>query len=172
MATEAVAQRLRHDEFGNVLEDTAPGFVPFGFAGGVYDADTGLVRFGVRDYEPLTGRWTSKDPIRFAGQQDNLYVYAFADPVNWIDTTGLDPSFIFVAGTALAGAGVAILAAGTSPAWGGALLAGGACLLIYDQIRDVDDVHNTIDKARKDLQPARKYHRRQQEQRDQLDSSQ
>ena len=34
VAKGAVAQRLRHDEFGNVLEDTVPGFVPFGFAGG------------------------------------------------------------------------------------------------------------------------------------------
>jgi hypothetical protein len=33
VATGAVAQRLRHDELGNVLEDTAPGFIPFG--GGV-----------------------------------------------------------------------------------------------------------------------------------------
>jgi RHS repeat-associated protein len=36
---------------------------PFGFAGGLYDADTGLVRFGARDYDAYTGRWTAKDPI-------------------------------------------------------------------------------------------------------------
>jgi hypothetical protein len=29
--------------------DTAPGLQPFGFAGGLYDSDTGLVRFGARD---------------------------------------------------------------------------------------------------------------------------
>ena len=45
-ATGAVAQRMRHDEFGRVLEDTNPGFTPFGFAGGLYDPDTGLIRFG------------------------------------------------------------------------------------------------------------------------------
>jgi hypothetical protein len=27
------------DEFGNVLADSNPGFQPFGFAGGLYDAD-------------------------------------------------------------------------------------------------------------------------------------
>jgi len=43
-------QRLDYDEFGRVLLDTNPGFVPFGYAGGLYDADTGLVRFGSRDY--------------------------------------------------------------------------------------------------------------------------
>jgi len=29
----AVAQRLDYDEFGNVTQDTSPGFQPFGFAG-------------------------------------------------------------------------------------------------------------------------------------------
>ena len=30
---------------------TQPGLSPFGFAGGLYDDDTGLVRFGARDYD-------------------------------------------------------------------------------------------------------------------------
>ena len=37
------------------LRDTNPGFQPFGFAGGMYDAATGLVRFGARDYDAETG---------------------------------------------------------------------------------------------------------------------
>jgi RHS repeat-associated protein len=56
-----VVQRLDYDEFGNVLADTSPGFQPFGFAGGLYDSDTALVRFGARDYDAATGRWTAKD---------------------------------------------------------------------------------------------------------------
>ena len=63
----AVMQRLDYDEYGQVLLDTNPGFQPMGFAGGMWDPDTGLVRFGARDYDPETGRWTSKDPIGFAG---------------------------------------------------------------------------------------------------------
>jgi RHS repeat-associated protein len=35
--------------------------VPFGFAGGLQDKDTGLVRFGYRDYDPDVGRWTAKE---------------------------------------------------------------------------------------------------------------
>ena len=88
-ATGAIAQRLDYDAFGNVLVDTAPGFQPFGFAGGLYDADLGLVRFGVRDYDPRTGRWTAKDPILFAGFDPNLYQYVLADPVNLRDGSGL-----------------------------------------------------------------------------------
>jgi RHS repeat-associated protein len=60
-----------------------------GFAGGHYDPDTGLVRFGARDYDPYTGRWTARDPILFAGGQSNLYAYVGSDPVNFVDPSGL-----------------------------------------------------------------------------------
>jgi RHS repeat-associated protein len=86
--TGVIAQRLDYDEFGMVIEDTNPGFQPFGFAGGLYDVDTGLTRFGARDYDAFTGRWTNKDPIRFAGGDSNLYGYVLGDPVQFIDITG------------------------------------------------------------------------------------
>lgn len=88
-ADGTVAQRIEYDEFGNVLSDTNPGFQPFGFAGGLYDRDTGLIRFGARDYDPHTGRWTTKDPVLFAGGATNLYGYVFNDPINLLDPTGL-----------------------------------------------------------------------------------
>jgi RHS repeat-associated protein len=88
-ATGHVAQRMDYDAFGNVTVDTNPGFQPFGFAGGLYDRDTGLVRFGARDYDAKTGRWTSKDPIVFNGGDPNLYGYGLNDPVNRLDPAGL-----------------------------------------------------------------------------------
>src|SRR5205807_2463017 len=88
VSTGQVAERLDYDEFGVVLADTNPGFQPFGFAGGLYDVDTGLVRFGARDYDAQTGRWTSKDPLLFGGGQSNLYVYVNGDPINAIDPAG------------------------------------------------------------------------------------
>jgi RHS repeat-associated protein len=88
VSTGAVAQRMDYDEFGRVLLDTAPGFQPFGFAGGIYDHQTKLVRFGARDYDAEVGRWTGKDPVLFDGGEYNLYLYAQGNPVNLSDTTG------------------------------------------------------------------------------------
>lgn len=67
-------------------------WLPFGFAGGLYDADTGLVRFGARDYDPSMGRWMSKDPILFDGGQTNLYSFVNDDPVNRTDASGRGPN--------------------------------------------------------------------------------
>jgi RHS repeat-associated protein len=87
--TGEVVQWLEYDVWGKVVHDTHPGWQPFGFAGGLYDPDTELTRFGARDYDAETGRWTAKDPILFAGGDANLYGYVLQDPVNWIDPEGL-----------------------------------------------------------------------------------
>ncbi len=86
--TGEVVQRMDYDAFGNVLADTQPGFQPFGFAGGLYDRDTGLVLLGARSYNAESGRWTTQDPLGFGGLDPNLYRYARNDPVNGIDPLG------------------------------------------------------------------------------------
>jgi RHS repeat-associated protein len=88
-ATGAIAQQLDYDPFGRVVLDTNPGFQPFGFAGGLYDPLTGLVRFGARDYDAETGRWTRKEPLGFSSGETNLYRYAADDPLNLVDPLGL-----------------------------------------------------------------------------------
>ena len=83
-------KRIDYDTFGNVISDSNESLtVPFGFAGGLHDRDTTLVRFGHRDYMPEIGKWTAKDPILFAGGDTNLYGYVLNDPVNFIDPWGL-----------------------------------------------------------------------------------
>ena len=90
-ATGVIAQQLDYDEFGNtVIVAGDPDFQPFGFVGGIYDRDTGLVRFGARDYDAEVGRWMAKDPILFQGGSVNLYTYALSDPLNFIDIDGKD----------------------------------------------------------------------------------
>ena len=84
-----VVKVVEYDAYGNVISDSSPGrTLPFGFAGGLKDPDTGLIRFGYRDYDPTTGRWTARDPIGFAGGDTNLYGYVSNDPVNFVDPTG------------------------------------------------------------------------------------
>ena len=86
-ATGVVAQRLDYDSFGRVIRDTNPGFQPFGFQGGLYDPDTGLVEFGCRWYDAQTGRWLSKDPIGLNGGM-NLYEFCGGDALNMCDPCG------------------------------------------------------------------------------------
>ena len=91
VSTGKVVQRMDYSPFGKVLRDTNPGFQPFGFAGGIYDPDTGLVRFGARDYDAETGRWTSTDPLLFAGGTPNLQDYSNSNPLSYGDPSGLLP---------------------------------------------------------------------------------
>ncbi|GEM_PF-504202 len=109
-----VLREIEYDSYGNIIADSNPAQeLPFGFAGGLVDQHTGLIRFGFRDYDPETGRWTARDPIGFAGGDTNLYGYVLADPVNGIDPEGL---FVWTlpafggAAEALLGAAAGVLA--------------------------------------------------------------
>ena len=102
-----MVKEIVYDSYGNILNDTNPNFkVPFGFAGGLYDSDTKLVHFGYREYDPVIGRWLSKDPLLFGGGDSNLYGYVLQDPVNLVDPSGefaiLAPAILFVAEAYLA----------------------------------------------------------------------
>ncbi len=61
-----------------------------------YDADLGLIRMGVRDYDPGLNRFMTPDPL-FLEQpklcvdrpvECNLYSYAVGNPVTFVDPTG------------------------------------------------------------------------------------
>ncbi|CCH48500.1 RHS repeat domain-containing protein [Pseudodesulfovibrio piezophilus] len=88
-----VIKEVLYDPFGGIIEDTNPDFrIPIGFAGGLHDRDLGFVRFGWRDYDTFTSRWTAPDPIGDAGGDPDWYGYCLDDPVNGIDPLGL---FVF-----------------------------------------------------------------------------
>jgi RHS repeat-associated protein len=89
-ATPFIAQRIEYDVFGNPTFPVGGETVqPFGFAGAIWLGHARFWHMGARDYDPAVGRWTSKDPIRFAGGT-NLYVYCEGDPVNFVDPSGLN----------------------------------------------------------------------------------
>ena len=92
--TGTIVRQMEYDSWGVKISDSGDTSfdLPVGFAGGIPDDSTGLVRFGFRDYEPGTGRWTAKDPIFFKSGQLNLYAYAQGDPVNFNDPSGLKDS--------------------------------------------------------------------------------
>jgi len=51
------------------------------------DRDTGLYLCQARWYDPVTGRWVTRDPIGYAGGA-NLYGYCGGGPVGWTDNEG------------------------------------------------------------------------------------
>ena len=104
-------QYIEYDSFGNVIACANPGFrFPLGFAGGLHDPFTGFVRFGYRDYDPVVGRFTAKDPLGDTGGDHDLWDYCVDDPVSMNDPTGLMPPLaLYLLGMASAtGAGVGV----------------------------------------------------------------
>ncbi len=88
-ATGETVKVMEYDSFGNQVPDSNRGFVmPIGFAAGLVDWETKLVRFGFRDYDPASGRWCAKDPIGFAAGDSNLYRYVNLNPVGFVDRSG------------------------------------------------------------------------------------
>lgn len=89
-ADGVVVKRIAYDAFGGSTVEVGGAFsLPVGFAGGLHDPLTGLVRFGMRDYEPASGRFAFRDPSFFGGSPDNLYAYAASNPIQNRDPSGL-----------------------------------------------------------------------------------
>ncbi len=98
-ATGTVVKVIDYSAFGEVLSDSNSSLeLHIGFAGGLREPDTGLLRFGIRDYHPRIGRFLTRDPLLFRGGSVNLYAYVLNDPVNLVDRTGLFPGFTIPAG--------------------------------------------------------------------------
>jgi hypothetical protein len=115
---------------------------------------TKLIRFGYRDFDPETGRWTARDPIGFAGGDTNLYGYVASDPLSFIDPDGLAPVEVGIFGPFLVVAGPAISAIGFVPL-GAAVFSVGLVLVIWDGFtspyEQIDAAKETIGEAQKDI---------------------
>jgi RHS repeat-associated protein len=61
-ASAASAPAYSYDPYGNALQGTAP-LTDFNYAGMFYNADSGLYLTRYRAYDPVPGRWLSRDPI-------------------------------------------------------------------------------------------------------------
>ncbi len=83
-------QRIDYDPFGNVVtREGASSFVApaWGFSTKYQDKETGLLYYGYRYYDPVTGKWPSRDPIEERGGV-NLYGFVLNSSINYSDTDG------------------------------------------------------------------------------------
>jgi RHS repeat-associated protein len=88
-ASATSAPAYSFDAYGNALQGTAP-LTDFGYAGMFYNADSGLYLTRYRAYDPVAGRWLSRDPAREATDPEgNLYAYVGGNPISARDPSGL-----------------------------------------------------------------------------------
>jgi hypothetical protein len=56
-----LVKAMSYSESGVLIKDSNPSFsFPLGFAGGLYDSDTGLLHFKQGEYDPANGTWIAK----------------------------------------------------------------------------------------------------------------
>lgn len=89
--TGEVVHQVEYDAWGNALADSSSEWQTFGYAGGLYDTTTRLLRFGARDYSPGVGRWLAVDPLLFAGSVSNPHLYVENSPIEENDPSGECP---------------------------------------------------------------------------------
>ncbi|WP_240746430.1 RHS repeat domain-containing protein [Desulfuromonas acetexigens] len=88
-AAKNVIQRYGYDSFGMVTAEN-PEFGNFyAFTGREWDRELGLYYYRARYYDPMEGRFISRDPIGFAGGDVNIYAYVQNQPVDFSDPYGL-----------------------------------------------------------------------------------
>ncbi|MBN2069218.1 MAG: RHS repeat-associated core domain-containing protein [Opitutales bacterium] len=73
---------------GSQSEDPTGLENPFGYSGQFTDVETGLVYYGLRYYNPETGRFINRDPIGLAGGH-NPYAFVGNNPMNAWDVRGM-----------------------------------------------------------------------------------
>ncbi len=78
-----------YDSFGNVISANETVDNAFQFVGGygLMQNESGTIFVRARNYDPVTGRWISEDPIGINGGE-NLYVYCENNPISLIDLYG------------------------------------------------------------------------------------
>jgi RHS repeat-associated protein len=84
----SVLCRYTYSPFGQVVVQEGTYQQPFRFQTKLFVGGCGLGYWGYRWYDPASGLWLSKDPLREAGGL-NMYAYCVDDPLDCYDPTGL-----------------------------------------------------------------------------------
>jgi RHS repeat-associated protein len=86
-----ILDQLTYDSYGNNLTETSPASGDrFKYTAREWDAEIGQYYYRARNYSPFDGRFTSQDPLGFAGRDMDLYRYVSNSPTILVDPTGLD----------------------------------------------------------------------------------
>ncbi len=99
-SSATVTDSYEYDAFGNEISSTGSTPNVYMYRGEAFDSDLGLYYLRARYYNPLTGRFMSRDPEDpklidlnrkpVDPKRLHKYFYAGADPVNFADPTGRD----------------------------------------------------------------------------------
>ena len=86
---DSIAATYDYAPFGSLIRSTGTMAAdnPVRWSTKHTDDETGLVMYELRAYNPVLGRWLSRDPIAELGGI-NLYGFVDNDPLNWFDTLG------------------------------------------------------------------------------------
>jgi RHS repeat-associated protein len=88
----SVTDTYEYDGFGNLLNPASSGTSNnYLYRGEQFDPDLGLYYLRARYYDPLTGRFMSRDPqsgFLSAPMTLHRYLYGAADPIDWRDPSG------------------------------------------------------------------------------------
>ena len=84
-----VAARYDYEVYGKRTKVSGATDLRFGYTGHYEHAASGLTLTWFRAYNPITGRWLSRDPIREKGGT-NMYIYVHNNPIQFKDPTGLE----------------------------------------------------------------------------------
>jgi RHS repeat-associated protein len=81
---------VEYDPFGNLTRDkhNTADDAPYLFSSKPRDLETGLYYYGFRQYDPMLGRWPSRDPIGEGGEP-NLYGFIGNESIAFVDAVGL-----------------------------------------------------------------------------------
>lgn len=87
----SVLQSYKYDSFGNEKAPNEKDDNPFRYCGEYYDIETGSIYLRARYYQPVNGRFLTKDT--YTGEEDDpatlhLYTYCMNDGVNYWDPSG------------------------------------------------------------------------------------
>ena len=92
-----VVSRYEYDSFGNLFTSDPSSGVPaaagggFRFHGAWFEGSTGFYHMRARQYDPVTGRFLTKDPIEpdlLEPESSHPYMFAYGNPRFFVDPTG------------------------------------------------------------------------------------